>query len=143
MKNLSAKQKLLLADALLIPVLLGAKLLSSFLLVATNNPCGFTLLGGKCVTCGGTHFVRSILSFRFGEAFAHNQLLFVLGVILVVCYCLLHLKLLWNVGWAEKLLKKIWSFPVLKAFLFYLVVFAIIRAVPIFVNLWEKMQQLL
>lgn len=137
MKKLSAKQKLLLADVSLIPGLLLCRWLADLLLTKTNSVCSWTQLGGKCITCGGTHFVQSLLHFRIGEAFAHNEFLFVLSAFLLLSYVLLHLCVLWKVKFAEAVLKKVYSIPGLILGLALMLGFFLVRNIPVFLKMLE------
>ena len=47
-------------------------------MLESDTVCLFLLLGGKCITCGGTHFVRDLCSFRILDAMQDN--VFLLGL---------------------------------------------------------------
>ena len=66
-------------DVLLIPAGIICEKLTDNML-AVDDPCMWTLAGGKCATCGGTHFVNSLMNGHIIEAFHHNEYLFLLTV---------------------------------------------------------------
>ena len=132
MRKLKYYQYILLAaDALLIPGLIFCEWLSDRML-ATTSTCMWTLLGGKCITCGGTHFVNSLLNFRIAEAFHHNEFLFVLTVLLIAVFILLNLSWLFRVKFATAALKKIFTIPSLIIVVVFLLLFLLIRNIPPF-----------
>ena len=135
MKKLSAKHTLLLADALILPGLLFCRWLANFLLTETDTTCLWLRLGGRCITCGGTHFVRSLLNFRIGEAFAYNEFLFVLTVLFLVSYILLHLMVFWKVKFAKVILKKVYSIPGLIVGVVFALGFFLVRNIPVFLRI--------
>lgn len=130
MRKLKYYQYILLAaDVLLIPGLIFCEWLSDRML-ATTSTCMWTLLGGKCITCGGTHFVNSLLNFRIAEAFHHNEFLFVLTVLLIAVFILLNLSGLFRVKFATAALKKIFTIPTLIIVMAFLLLFLLIRNIP-------------
>jgi hypothetical protein len=132
MRKLKYYQYLLIAaDILLIPGLIFCEWLSDRML-ATTSTCMWTLLGGKCITCGGTHFVNSLLNFRIAEAFRHNEFLFVLTALLLVVFVLLNLSWLFRVKFATAALKKIFTIPSLIIVMAFLLLFLLIRNIPTF-----------
>ena len=136
-KLLSYKKPLLVAaDILLIPSVFFFRWLSGRML-ARVTVCSWAVFGGKCVTCGGTHFVNSLLSGRIAEAFAHNQFLFLLGIDLAVSYLLLNLH--WLAGWpvAQKILKKMYNIPMLIVGCAVLLLFFFLRNIPVFCKILE------
>lgn len=127
MRKLKFYQYLLIAaDILLIPGLFFCEWLSDRML-STYSECIWLQFGGKCLTCGGTHFVNSLLNFRFAEAFAHNEFLFILTVLLLVTFILLNLSWLFRVKFATAALKKIFSIPSLIILVVFLLVFFFAR----------------
>ena len=131
---------LLLCDALLIPGLLFCRWLSANML-ANYSVCSWMLLGGKCVTCGGTHFVYALLRGRIAEAFSHNPFLFLLTIFLLLSYVLLHLSWLADSPVAKKLLGKFYSFPALITGLGIMLVFFFARNIPLFIHIYEILSQ--
>lgn len=142
MKKLLKHKKILLpiADLLLIPALLFFRWLSGDML-SRASVCSWTLLGGKCVTCGGTHFVYALLHGRVAEAFSHNPFLFLLTIFFLVSYLLLHLSWLWEVPFAKKCLARFYSIPALIAGLSIMLVFFFVRNGPVFVRIYEILTQ--
>ena len=96
-------------------------------MLESDTVCLFLLLGGKCITCGGTHFVQSLLSGQFIEAFHHNEFLFVSTAYLALSLVLLHPWLLFGARWAKKLLRWMYNLPTLILFLAGMTVFGIVR----------------
>lgn len=130
MRKLKYYQYILLAaDVLLIPGLIFCEWLSDRML-ATTSTCMWTLLGGKCITCGGTHFVNSLLNFRIAEAFNHNEFLFIFSALLLVVFILLNLSWLFRVKFATAALKKIFTIPSLIIVVVFLLLFLLIRNIP-------------
>lgn len=141
MRKLKYYQYLLIAaDILLIPGLIFCEWLSDRML-ATTSTCMWTLLGGKCITCGGTHFVNSLLNFRIAEAFRHNEFLFVLTALLLVVFVLLNLSWLFRVKFATAALKKIFTIPSLIIVMALLLLFLLIRNIPTFYTIIMLLSQ--
>ena len=130
------KRWLLAADVLLIPGLVLCKYLSDYMLSFTTE-CQWTRLGGKCVTCGGTHFVNALLSGQVADAFHHNAFLFVLTIVLALSFVLLNLHWLFDIQFAKTVLKKVYTIPVLIIALGIMLVFFFVRNIPVFVRIAE------
>lgn len=134
-KILNFKKYILISfDILLIPLCFFCQWLSTQML-KTDGVCMWTLLGGQCITCGGTHFVNTLLSGKIIEAFHHNELLFIFTVILFISWILLHLCWLGNSAFAKNILLKIYSIPGLIIASGSTLIFLLIRNIPTFVNL--------
>ena len=137
MRKLKYYQYLLIAaDVLLIPGLIFCEWLSDRML-ATTSTCMWTLLGGKCITCGGTHFVSDLTHFRILEALQDNPFLFALTVFLLLSLIFLHLWILFSLPVFKKLLKRMYSIPSLILWLSGMLVFLIIRNIPLFLRILE------
>lgn len=121
---------LLIFDIAAIPVLFLLEKLSD-LMLSQPKECPMVTLGGKCVTCGGTHFVNSLLNFRLGEAFSHNQFLFVLSVFLLISFVLLNLYLLFGFKRVKTVLQKLYSIPSLVIWLSAMLIFFFVRNIPL------------
>lgn len=102
-----------------------------------DTQCQWVRLGGKCVTCGGTHFVKALLNGRFAEAFQHNQFLFLLTVFLAVSFVLLNLYWLFDVKFAKVILSRVYRFPTLIIMLSLMVGFFLARNIPVFIRVAE------
>ena len=138
MKHLLKNKKFwLLAADVLLPLAGVACLWLSRYMLTWDRPCWFTLLGGKCLTCGGTHFVRDLLSGHILLAFTDNPLLFVMAVYSAVSYILLHLSWLWDLPFARKALSKLYNMPMFFAWVTFGAVFFIVRNIPLFINVWN------
>lgn len=142
MKRLLKYKKILLpvADLLLIPALVFFRWYSGYMLT-TSSVCSWTLVGGKCVTCGGTHFVNALLHGRIAEAISHNPFLFLLTLFFLASYILLHLSWLWEVPFAKKCLSRVYSIPGLIAGLSIMLVFFFVRNIPAFVRIYQALTQ--
>jgi hypothetical protein len=121
----------LTVDVLLIPLAFFFKWLSGVML-SRPNECPMVTIGGKCVTCGGTHFVQSILSFRIYDALCYNPFLFALSLFLLVSFVLLNVYLLFGALNVKKLLLKLYSIPSLIIWLSAMLLFFIIRNIHLF-----------
>ncbi|MBQ9938356.1 MAG: DUF2752 domain-containing protein [Oscillospiraceae bacterium] len=130
-KKFSPKTVLVVCDLLLIPALIACERLSDRML-AKNATCPWNFFGGKCITCGGTHFVNSVLNFKFAEAFGHNQYLFVLAVFFALSFLLLNLHKLFGIQFAKRVLRKMYNIPMLIAGCVLMVLFVILRNLPLF-----------
>lgn len=82
-------------------------------MLESGSECYWSLMGIRCFTCGGTHFVNDLLSFRIGAAFADNQLLFIMTAYLGASLILFNLLWLFELGFAKKVLKVMYSIPAL------------------------------
>ena len=133
MKNIfkNKTRLLIIADILLIPLWIFLEWLSGFML-GQPGVCVWTTFGGQCITCGGTHFVNSLLNFQIIQAFHHNELLFIYTIILLISYILLHLWWLWKLSFAKKILSIIYSVPGAIIFCISLFVFWYMRNVSVF-----------
>lgn len=128
---------ILAADALCVLAALIGKPLSELMLQKTNQVCFWTLLGGQCPTCGGTHFVRDLLSGQLGAAFADNQLLFAATVYFAVSLIALNLWLLFDLGFAKKILRWMYNIPTLIIWGVGLIAFLLARNLPAMINLLQ------
>lgn len=126
MKKLYAKIILLMADALILPAVLLCRWLAGRML-STDSICLWMALGGECISCGGTHFVRNLCSGHIGQAFHDNEFFFCVAVVLVIAWVLVHLHLFFHSRVAGKLLRWIFSIPSLIIALTGMVVFLILR----------------
>jgi len=112
-------------------------------MLESDTVCLFLLLGGKCITCGGTHFVRSLLTGQIVEAFHHNEFLFITTAYLALSLLLAHPAVLLKAKWAQKLLRWMYSIPSLILFLTGMTVFAVVRNLPLIVRVTEMLLQYL
>ena len=113
-------------DVILVPLLIFCRLLSGAML-ETERTCFMTLLGGKCISCGGTHFVRDFLSGHFIDAFFDNQFFFFCAVFMAVSFVFLNLFMLFDLKFAKRVLRYMYSIPTLIIFCVGLVAFLVIR----------------
>ena len=113
----------LLLDAMIVPGALVCKLLTEHML-ETEATCAWTVFGGKCLTCGGTHFVRDLSAFILGgditsgfekhyllDAFLDNQLLFVMTLFFFVTLVMFNLWFVFGLDLGKKGLKIMYSVP--------------------------------
>jgi len=101
-------------------------------MLAGDGECPWLLLGGKCITCGGTHFVNALTGGRIAEAFGHNPFLFLLTVFFAVSWVLLHLHWLWEKPVAKCALQGMYSYRVLLVWIFGMVAFFFLRNLELF-----------
>ena len=143
MKALLKNKKfhIITADILLLPALFLLEKLSDIMLTKTSETCLFLRLGGKCVACGGTHFVNTLLNGKFAEAFGHNAFLFVLTVILAISFILLNLSVLFKLKFAKTILSKVYSVPGVIVGTAGLVVFFVARIAPMFVYVFTLLSE--
>ena len=127
---------LLTADVLVVIGCIVGRWLSGRML-ESDTVCLFLLLGGKCLTCGGTHFVRSLLTGQIVEAFHHNEFLFITTAYLALSLLLAHPAVLLKAKWAQKLLRWMYSIPSLILFLTGMTVFAVVRNLPLIARVVE------
>lgn len=117
---------LIAADILIILGCLVCRWLSGRML-ENETVCLWLLLGGKCITCGGTHFVQSLLHGHIAEAYHHNEFLFITTAYLAVSLVLLHPMVLLKARWAKKLLSWMYNIPTLVLFFAGMTVFWVLR----------------
>ena len=117
---------LLATDVLVVIGCIVGRWLSGRML-ESDTVCLFLLLGGKCLTCGGTHFVRSLLTGQLVEAFHHNEFLFITTAYLALSLLLAHPAVLLKAKWAQKLLRWMYSIPSLILFFVGMVLFVFLR----------------
>ena len=139
MKKL-CKILLLVTDVLLIPAAVFCHWLSGWMLLS-DNPCIWTLLGGQCLTCGGTRFVHSLLSGQIGAAWHYNEFLFVSVIVALIVWVLIHVHLLTHARWAAKSLRILFSIPTLIVAVWMTVLFLLVRNWPMFILLWDIAKQ--
>ena len=136
------KPIILIADALVIPALIFCEWLSNQML-ATNSTCAWTLLGGKCITCGGTHFVNTLLNGRLVEAFNHNQYLFILAIFFAISFVLLNLYWLFDLRFVKAALGKMYSIASLIIACVGVLAFLVLRNMPLWFRLFHMFRYLI
>lgn len=102
------KLLLLLCHLATIPAVLFCRYLSEQML-QMNTVCPWILLGAKCPTCGGTHFVKALLSGDILGALEHNVFLFLLALFFVVSLILLDLAVWFRLEFAKKALQRLYT----------------------------------
>ncbi|MBR6514088.1 MAG: DUF2752 domain-containing protein [Clostridia bacterium] len=135
-KFFKLKWIIIIADIVIIPGILLCKWLTDVML-STDTTCVMVTLGGQCVTCGGTHFVNTFASGKFIEAFDHNQFLFLLTIFFAVTLLFLNLYLLFGLKFAKKVLLFMYNIPSLIIWLSVMLVFFILRNIPVFIRAYE------
>lgn len=123
---------ILSCDVLIIPVLFFCRWLSGTML-QTDNPCMWTLVGIKCATCGGTHFVNDLLNGRIVDAFWDNHLMFITLVFFGIAYIFLNLYLLFDLKFAHIAVFFMCNPATIVYFFFLTILFTIARNVPYFI----------
>lgn len=128
------KLLIIAADLLLIPGMFFCHWLSDRML-AVPSVCEWMVLGGKCITCGGTHFVNSITVLRIGEAFHHNEYLFLLTVYFGIAFILLNLWQLCGLQFPKKVLRHMFGIPAVVILAVLLLIFLFARNTTMFSNI--------
>ena len=123
---------LVLFDIGIIPVCIFCRWLSDQML-SVESVCLWTIYGGKCLTCGGTHFVNSLLKGHIIDAFHHNQLLFGALIVFLIILVLLHLSWIFKVRFAKKVLSLPFFLSLIVLGGVSTVLFFLIRNIPMFV----------
>ena len=123
-------------DVLLIPAGFICEKLTDVMLT-TNELCLWVKVGGKCATCGGTHFVNAILNGHIIEAFHHNEYLFLLAIYFAVTIVLLNIVLLFEKKLPLKILKHMYNVPAVLILSVLLFLFIILRNIPLWIKLAE------
>ena len=126
----------LVLDALCIPVAVMCRYISEIML-QSEGVCVWTLAGIRCFTCGGTHFVNDLLSFRIIDAMVDNPLFFLIAVYLFITLIALNLYLFFDVRFARRMLRLMYNVPVAIAFVIAAGVFFCIRNFEAFMHLDE------
>lgn len=132
------KCSLLATDILFIPGLFFLKWLSGVML-SNPRPCPWTLFGGQCVTCGGTRFVHSLLSGRFLDAFCYNQFLFIVGILLLFVFIVLHVHIFRESKATKQILATLFSIPSLIVVCIGMLAFLILRNLPMFLEIAARL----
>ena len=133
---------IVLLDVLIAPGIFLCRWLTDTML-STDNPCVWTLFGGQCITCGGTHFVNDLANFRIFAALQDNLFLFVLTVFLLLTLVFLNLWLVFGIPFFKKVLKKMYNIPSLIIWLSVMVLFVIVRNVPAVFRICQALLQML
>ncbi|MBQ7835962.1 MAG: DUF2752 domain-containing protein [Clostridia bacterium] len=106
-------------------------------MLAVDDPCMWTLMGGKCVTCGGTHFVNSLLNGHVIEAFHHNEYLFFLTLYLILTVVLINIAILAERKLPAKILEQMYNVPAVLILCGLLLLFLILRNIPLWIRIAE------
>ena len=125
---------IIVVDALCIPGAIICQNLSGNMLQA-DAPCVWTTIGIECFTCGGTHFVNDLLSFRIIDAMVDNPLLFVLSVYLLITLIAMNLYWLFKIKFARRMLRLMYNVPVIIAWVVAGCIFFFIRNFDAFMHL--------
>jgi len=122
------RQKLILLICHL-PALPGAWLLRwlSGQMLQTNTVCSWLRVGAKCPTCGGTHFVNALLRGDLAAAIEHNAFLFLLTVFIALSVILLDLAVWFELPFAKKALRRLYTNSTLIVFCVLLILFLLLR----------------
>ena len=115
----------IIVDVLLVPAAILCRWLSEQML-ETDSSCLLLQFNGKCLSCGGTHFVRDLLSGRIFDAFVDNHFFFYVTVYLFVTLILANLYLLFNLKFSLKVLKCMYNIPALLVTIFLMLLFLLL-----------------
>ena len=113
-------------DVLCIPLAMICREISDVML-KTEGVCVWTTAGIQCFTCGGTHFVNDLLSFKIVDAMVDNPLLFVIALYLLITFIILNLYLLFGLKFARRALRLMYNVPVAISFVIFGCVFFCVR----------------
>lgn len=127
---------IILFDVALVPFLILCRWLSGQML-QTESECLLLQFNGKCLSCGGTHFVNDLLSGRIFDAFMDNHLFFICVIYLLITLVLLNLWSLFNLKFAKKMLKCMYNIPALLAFVTFVILFLVLRNIPMIIYFGE------
>lgn len=119
-------------DIALVPCLVFFRWLSEQML-RTESSCLLLQFNGKCLSCGGTHFVRDLLSGRIFEAFMDNHFFFLCTIYFLITLVAVNLWVVFNLKLAAKILKYMYSIPALLIFVAFLFLFLFLRNIPMIV----------
>ena len=120
---------ILLCDALILPGMFLCHWLTDRML-SVSTTCTWTLLGGKCLTCGGTHFVNEITQLHIWEAFQQNEFLFFVALYALVTLVMLNLWILFRLRFCGRVLRYMYSVPVIITGVGLTILFLVIRNIP-------------
>ena len=123
-------------DVILVPCLILFRWLSDQML-QTESECLLLQFNGKCLSCGGTHFVNDLLSGRIFDAFMDNHFFFICTLHLFVTLIALNLWVVFNLKFAKTILKFMYNIPVLILFVVILIAFLILRNIPMIICFTE------
>ena len=138
MKALKIILKILIiaVDVALIPCMILCRMLSGMML-SYESTCLMAVIKGKCLTCGGTHFVRDLLTGKIFDAFMDNHFLFLCTMYLLITLVVINLCVLFKVEFAKKMLKYMYSIPALIIFFSVMILFMVLRNIPMWIYLGE------
>lgn len=139
LKKHAKKIMLLACDLLCVIAALICGPLSGVMLQDANHSCVWALMGFQCLTCGGTHFVNDLLSGRIGAAFMDNQFLFIATAYLAVSLIVLNLWLLFDWGFAKKVLGWMYNIPTLIVWGVGVLAFLIWRNLPMMTSMLQML----
>ncbi len=127
---------ILTCDAMIVPMALLCKLITENML-KTDSTCAWTLLGGQCISCGGTHFVNDLASLRIVDAFFDNQLMFFITLFFIATLIMFNLWWVFDLSFGKKALVRMYSVPTVIIFCSALIIFLVWRnwfAIPTFIR---------
>lgn len=133
-KKYNKKIIMLSSDLLIVPGILLCRWLSSTML-STETVCVWLRLGGKCITCGGTHFVNSLCSGDIIGAFGYNPFLLALTIYAVITLVFLNLHFLFDLPFAKKVLRGMYSIPAVVLILWVMMLFLFLRNIPLWIRI--------
>lgn len=108
-------------------------------MLTTDKPCSWNQFGGQCITCGGTHFVNDLCHFRIGAAMQDNLFLFALTVYLLLSVIFFNLWKIFDLRWFKKALQRMYNIPVLIAWLVMMMLFLILRNIPLIMQICQAL----
>lgn len=129
-------------DILVVPALVFFRWLSGQMLL-TEKTCPWVLLGGQCISCGGTHFVNDFLSGKFFSAFLDNELLFVIAIYIIIGFVFANLFCLFDFKFAKNALICMFNVFIVGYFALFAFAFLIVRNIPLFIKIAQLLIELI
>lgn len=129
-------------DILVVPALVFFRWLSGQMLL-TEKTCPWVLLGGQCISCGGTHFVNDFLSGKFFSAFLDNELLFVITIYIIIGFVFANLFCLSDFKFAKNALICMFNVFIIGYFALFAFAFLIVSNIPLFIEIAQLLIELI
>ena len=129
-------------DVLCIPLAVICRSASEIML-QDDGICVWTTAGIQCFTCGGTHFVNDLLSFRLIDAMVDNPLLFAALVYLLITLVALNLYFVFKDRLGLRMLRVMYNVPVIIAWVIAGCAFFFIRNFDAFMHIDEVLPKVI
>ena len=123
------KNLVILLDILLIPMMLGCKLVTGGMLTQ-DHPCSWTYVGAQCGSCGGTRCVNHLFSGDILGAIELNPFVVLCVLYLLFTVVVLNLLVFTKLNWPGKWLRKMYGMGALIISLSGYMLFTVLRNIP-------------